>query len=293
MTVMRRSTSRRANSRVVDPLEIRIVSPSWTRAAAASAMARFAARPGSPALGSGGPPRAAPPYVRRMRPSRASRARSRRIVEGVTPRSRRACRPTPGRRSRSGSRSGITRDVRDMRETVGAHSASCQDRDAHSTGRFCAYRAGILRDRDFARLYCRRSVATWETHGAAARHSTRSRGDLVRARDVHGPRPRPPAEPAQGAPSRGSGVDHARGDGRLQADGRPRARRRGHGHAPRSGGRGRPVHRGRLAVGSRWPARRPGGDRLRGSGRRPGSAACCRVGMPRRRSAWGRRPRSS
>ena len=88
MTVRRRSAISRAKARAVEPLPIAIVVSSVTRCAAARAMARLASRCGSRPIEAAEPGlSAAPPYVRTSRPSRARRWRSRRIVDGVTPRS--------------------------------------------------------------------------------------------------------------------------------------------------------------------------------------------------------------
>src|SRR3954452_21693223 len=86
MTVSRRSRSSCAKARVVVPLLIAIVAPSWTRPAASRPIARFAASAGSPVTGRAADSRmVAPPYVRMTRPSWARRWRSRRTVDGVTP----------------------------------------------------------------------------------------------------------------------------------------------------------------------------------------------------------------
>ena len=104
---------------------------------------------------------------------------------------------------------------------------------------------------------------------------------------VHGPRPRPPPEPAQGTPAGRPGRGDVRGDGRVQAGGRPVSRPGRDRHAAGSRDRRGAVHRRRVAARRVRAHRRDRGDRLRGpldGADQPGRS---RAGASRRRSSSG------
>ena len=281
MTVSRRSAISRAKASAVVPLPIAIVVSSATRAAAARAIARFASRLGSPRSRRPTAPgdSAAPPYVR------TSAALAGEALEVP---------PDRGRRHAE-----VHRELGDARAAVGAQvvdQASATFRLPHARilrGRRAHCQLGVRRTRicaDVRRSCARlRSAPTMRRDGLPAWRGPRPGRVQLAERHVHRAGPRPSSEPAQGAPAGRPGFCHRRGDGRVQARGRPGARDGGDGDAPRPGDRRRAGDRGRIAARACRADRGRRGDRATRAGRGACQPRPAGLGRRQGRSGSGRR----